>query len=965
MPMNVKKVKIGLDPANKASNPQSSTAKQPKIPKKKHSSNSSSTLRLPECDYDTSPTSLYQAIQARQWETVLSLLLTFDESPAIQQEIRTWVVRKEPNGKLRWRLLPLHAAIIFQAPFGVVEQLILHFPAATNCKDDQGMLPLHLVLRNHPLEWRVLEELVTAHPAAVFVKDRKGRTPLQGGVAAVSALARKMQQKQKAENSDADKNGADSADTPWGKHQAALNVLDLYTSVLVAGEKSKWTKQHQQLQLQQSYTGGSSVDGSVNAPADWQQRLSSLAQQHAVRLTELRDEFEAEQSVKDEQYAQQLQDWQQQIQSLQQQLHSTQTELLQAQHSLQTHRSQSITAHGQTRQHLQTLTQETLQWRQRLESTVSYLEQLAATTNSEQAALSDWHTRNEELWSQYRASVSARQHRQKESWTEWQQQLMQQSQETRDLLAAAEAQRPEQWLWEHADHLSRQEEGQKRSINKAESESPANRAVTLATGVVGDSLTLTTPSLASPMELPSIMAPPPPPPPPTLPPIKNGNIMKEEEKKEEMLHEQQQLSIDQSTKETQAESEPVVEMERELSPIARMKAMREQEKSLAVQAAVEHDLYQPTLEVELTLSDLPLMNADSETIQEEEEVGVNDPKTKPGEPEPYVDPSEETSRTIMETVVHDQSLDTILEANTQEGVLSVDSEAKEEQADGTTEEFVKQTDEIVTTLPVDNNMAEKAEEPQKEAEKEKHPPTMKETTDTDIEYDSDSDGVAGAIQVATLEVLSEDEPKRGVSKDISEIDSNEEAEGATDEVEEAVEEERKESSDVVEKPEVDENQTGKTEEDSLLEAEAMKNVIAAVGASDDEDQEREGLQETEPDRQEEPMAEAQTAYSGELEEAVTEEVEFETDPGDEDEESENEDDSDYETDDDDKEDAGNVRSLDIDLVSTPILKYGIGNEVALSPISTPEEVAARIQAQRAAGATTWSSVRMGEVRHHQ
>mmetsp|Transcript_20724 Transcript_20724/g.31361 ORF Transcript_20724/g.31361 Transcript_20724/m.31361 type:complete len:470 (+) Transcript_20724:110-1519(+) len=127
-----------------------------------------------ECDYDIDPTYLYQAIEAKQW---LHAIKYFSETDALK-EASTWVVRKEANGKLRWRLLPLHAAIIFQSPVEIVELLLRAYSAGAQQKDDQGMLPLHLAFRNGS-EWDVLEELLIAFPQATSVKDRKGRIPIQ------------------------------------------------------------------------------------------------------------------------------------------------------------------------------------------------------------------------------------------------------------------------------------------------------------------------------------------------------------------------------------------------------------------------------------------------------------------------------------------------------------------------------------------------------------------------------------------------------------------------------------------------------------------------------------------------------------------------------------------------------------------------------------------------------------------
>ena len=202
-----------------------------------------------ECDYDVRPTELYKSIQSKKWDRVLELL---ESDNAIQSSI--WVVRKEPNGQLRWRLLPLHAALIFQAPYNVIEALLGVYPAAAAAKDDQGMLPLHLALRNSPIDWAVVEELLTAHPGAVGTQDRKGRTPLQG------ATAR--------------------------HNDPALAVLRLYTQIAVARERSIAT----------SGAGGAGDDASV---------ASSSHHHQLAKLLELQQQVEHEREM-----------WKQQIQAI-------------------------------------------------------------------------------------------------------------------------------------------------------------------------------------------------------------------------------------------------------------------------------------------------------------------------------------------------------------------------------------------------------------------------------------------------------------------------------------------------------------------------------------------------------------------------------------------------------------------------------------------------------------------------
>ena len=132
-----------------------------------------------ECDYDINPTHLYQNLQLRNWEKTIELCKTHEN------EARTWVLRKESNGKLRWRLLPLHAAVIFKAPDEVIKALLAAYPRGAESKDDQGMLPLHLAFRNGGSD-SVVNLLLAAYPQSIEVKDRKGRIPLHLAQASTS-----------------------------------------------------------------------------------------------------------------------------------------------------------------------------------------------------------------------------------------------------------------------------------------------------------------------------------------------------------------------------------------------------------------------------------------------------------------------------------------------------------------------------------------------------------------------------------------------------------------------------------------------------------------------------------------------------------------------------------------------------------------------------------------------------------
>ena len=58
-------------------------------------------------DFDDNPTDLYRFIQMKRWGRVMEVI---QKSP---EEAKIWIFRTEEDGTgLRWRLLPLHAALI-------------------------------------------------------------------------------------------------------------------------------------------------------------------------------------------------------------------------------------------------------------------------------------------------------------------------------------------------------------------------------------------------------------------------------------------------------------------------------------------------------------------------------------------------------------------------------------------------------------------------------------------------------------------------------------------------------------------------------------------------------------------------------------------------------------------------------------------------------------------------------------
>ena len=148
-----------------------------------------------EVDFDVNPTGVYVAVHTRQWE------LACERVKMYPSEAATWVVRycstaeegREDPGEIvldgsgspevptghraqRWRMLPLHASLLFNGTIEVVQALINANPKACAAADDQGMLPLHVAFRAGAPEDIVLA-LLSTHPEAIERVDNLGRLP--------------------------------------------------------------------------------------------------------------------------------------------------------------------------------------------------------------------------------------------------------------------------------------------------------------------------------------------------------------------------------------------------------------------------------------------------------------------------------------------------------------------------------------------------------------------------------------------------------------------------------------------------------------------------------------------------------------------------------------------------------------------------------------------------------------------
>ncbi|KAL7531512.1 hypothetical protein ACHAXR_007832 [Thalassiosira sp. AJA248-18] len=132
-----------------------------------------------EVDYDKNPTDLFQALEARQFsyadEMCKQVHIQFTK------ECRTWVVargqKKKDTALLRFRALPLHAALVFGAPDDMIKKILNAYPKATRGRDVKGRLPIHLAMEHNASE-EVMCMVLEAFPKGFFARDKRDMLPL-------------------------------------------------------------------------------------------------------------------------------------------------------------------------------------------------------------------------------------------------------------------------------------------------------------------------------------------------------------------------------------------------------------------------------------------------------------------------------------------------------------------------------------------------------------------------------------------------------------------------------------------------------------------------------------------------------------------------------------------------------------------------------------------------------------------
>ena len=158
-----------------------------------------------DCDFDgkDGPTEIWMAIEDQDWNKVI---FRCQHSPT---EVRTYVFRKRrrrgnssisnnnnnnnddgsrnggfekrrsssENSNIQWRMLPIHAAVISDAPANVLSFLLKAYRDGARAVDDYGMLPIHLAIKKHADPQRI-NLLLLAFPDCVDVQNNLGQRPV-------------------------------------------------------------------------------------------------------------------------------------------------------------------------------------------------------------------------------------------------------------------------------------------------------------------------------------------------------------------------------------------------------------------------------------------------------------------------------------------------------------------------------------------------------------------------------------------------------------------------------------------------------------------------------------------------------------------------------------------------------------------------------------------------------------------
>ena len=121
-----------------------------------------------DVDYN-SPTELFKFLEAKKWNMVKERV---EECP---HEAASWITRRGKDGSIRWKILPLHAALCTKAPKDTLIYVVQACAKAFSLADDQGGLPMCLAFQDEHIGEEVIKIMFQSNPPGINAKDKEGK----------------------------------------------------------------------------------------------------------------------------------------------------------------------------------------------------------------------------------------------------------------------------------------------------------------------------------------------------------------------------------------------------------------------------------------------------------------------------------------------------------------------------------------------------------------------------------------------------------------------------------------------------------------------------------------------------------------------------------------------------------------------------------------------------------------------
>lgn len=114
---------------------------------------------------------LHELVLLRQWGAADARCKQFPkEADAVD-------IHRNKKGVVIFRKLPIHSALMYNAPGGFIMNLLHSYPKCAQEKDEKGRLPLHCAI-SQARSVDLIMAIIKLYPDAVEIADSKGMLPL-------------------------------------------------------------------------------------------------------------------------------------------------------------------------------------------------------------------------------------------------------------------------------------------------------------------------------------------------------------------------------------------------------------------------------------------------------------------------------------------------------------------------------------------------------------------------------------------------------------------------------------------------------------------------------------------------------------------------------------------------------------------------------------------------------------------